>query len=246
MCEVRTKAMRINVITYGERINYGKISANTVIVIDVLRCTSAIVTALDNGAEKVVPVLEPSEAISLAQAIGQRECILGGERGCNRLPGFDAGNSPFEYDSVTVAGKTVIISTTNGTSAICGMRDSAQVFLGAMINRSAVARAAAAFTEDVLIVCSGTDGVVSADDYCAAGSVIDALLRYVPGADVADIGLICLNLYESFKRGQFDLMATRHCRRLAELGYKRDVEYCLTEDSSSLVPVYANGIITPL
>ena len=67
--------MRINVITYGERINYGKISANTVIVIDVLRCTSAIVTALDNGAEKVVPVLEPSEAISLAQAIGQRECI---------------------------------------------------------------------------------------------------------------------------------------------------------------------------
>ena len=124
--------MNINVITYGERINQAVIASSTVIVIDVLRCTSAMIAALDNGAEKIVPVLEPNEAVSLAQAIGQGDCILGGERGCNRLPGFDVGNSPFEYDPQTVAGKTVIISTSNGTNAICGMRDGARVFLGAM------------------------------------------------------------------------------------------------------------------
>lgn len=236
--------MNINVITYGERINHAVIASSTVIVIDVLRCTSAIIAALENGAEKIVPVLEPNEAISLAQAIGQRDCILGGERGCNKLPGFDVGNSPFEYDSHTVAGKTVIISTTNGTNAICGMRDGARVFLGSMINRTAVALAAASETNDILIVCSGTDGVVSADDYCAAGSIIEALLRYAPSSELTDIAHICRNLYHSFKNGSFDLMSSRHCRRLASLGYVKDIEYCLTEDSSQIVPIYENGIIT--
>ena len=238
--------MNINVITYGERINHAVIAASTVIVIDVLRCTSAIVAALGSGAQKIVPVLEPSEAISIAQAIGQGECVLGGERGCKKLPGFDLGNSPFEYDEATVNGKTVIISTTNGTNAICGMRDGARVILAAMSNRTAAARAAASGTGDILIVCSGTDGAVSADDYCAAGSVIDALIRFAPSAALSDIALICLNLYQSFKDGRFDLMSTRHCRRLCDLGFQRDVEYCLSEDSSSVVPIYSNGIITAL
>ena len=222
--------MNINIITYGERINHAIITSSTVIVIDVLRCTSAIITALENGAEKIVPVLEPNEAVSLAQAIGQRDCILGGERGCSRLTGFDIGNSPFEYDAQTVAGKTVIISTSNGTNAICGMRDGARVILGAMSNRTAAARAAACESRDILMVCSGTDGVVSADDYCAAGSIIESILHFVPGAELSDIALICLNLYNCLKNGSFDLMTTRHCRRLASLGYKTDIEYCLTED----------------
>lgn len=238
--------MNINVITYGEKINHAVIASSTVIVIDVLRCTSAIIAALENGSAKVVPVLEPSEALALAQAIGQNECILGGERGCNRLPGFDVGNSPFEYDAGTVAGKTVIISTSNGTNAICGMRDGARVFLGAMSNRTAVARAAAGESNDILIVCSGTDRAVSADDYCAAGSIIEALLRFAPQAELSDISLICLHLYRSFKTRTFDLLSTRHCKRLASLGYQRDIEYCLSEDSSSIVPLYANGIITAL
>lgn len=238
--------MNINIITYGERINHAVIVSSTVIVIDVLRCTSAIIAALDNGAEKIVPVLEPNEAVSLAQAIGQGDCILGGERGCNRLPGFDVGNSPFEYDPQTVAGKTVIISTSNGTNAICGMRDGARVFLGAMSNRMAVAKAAASAMRDILIVCSGTDGLVSADDYCAAGAVIAGIIRFAPSAELSDIALICLHLYDSFKNGSFDLMSTRHCRRLASLGYEKDIEYCLTEDSSQTVPTYANGIITAL
>lgn len=238
--------MRINVITYGERINHAALSACTVIVIDVLRCTSAITAALANGAEKIVPALEPADAIALAQAIGQSDCILGGERGCNKLPGFDVGNSPFEYHARTVTGKTVIISTSNGTNAICGMRDGARVYLGAMINRAAVAKTAAADMEDVLICCAGTDGAVSADDYCAAGSIIESLLKYAPSAECTDIALVCLELYRAIKRGDFDLMNTRHCRRLADLGYMRDIEYCMSEDLIEIVPVYANGVITAL
>lgn len=238
--------MNINVITYRERINHAVIVSSTVIVVDVLRCTSAVTAALENGAEKVVPVLEPNDAVSLAQAIGQGDCVLGGERGCNKLPGFDLGNSPFEYSAEAVAGKTVIISTSNGTNAICGMRDGAHVFLGAMSNRTAVAKAASACMKDILIVCSGTDGVVSADDYCAAGSIIAAILRFAPACELSDIALICLSLYKGFKNGSFDLMTTRHCSRLAALGYKNDIEYCLTEDSTSVIPVYENGIITAL
>ena len=238
--------MNINVITFGEKINHAVISSSTVSVVDVLRCTSAMIAALANGAEKLVPVLEPGEAVSLAQAIGQGECILGGERGCAKLPGFDVGNSPFEYDRATVSGKTVIMSTTNGTNAICGMRDGAHVILGAMSNRTAAARAACAYPDDILIVCSGTDGVVSADDYCAAGALTDALLGFVPRAKASDIALICLNLYKSFKSGEFDLSKTRHFGHLVDIGYSRDAEYCMTEDTTDVVPIYANGIITAL
>ena len=220
--------MKINVITFGERINHGVLSANTVIVVDVLRCTSTIIAALDSGASKVVPVLEPGETVALAQAIGLDDCILGGERSCTKLPGFDVGNSPFEYDASLVRGKTVIISTTNGTNAICGMRDGARVFLGSMTNRAAVSRVAASFADDILIVCSGSDGIVSADDYCAAGAIISAICGFTSEIELSDIALICLNLYNSFKSGSFDLMQARHCKRLNELGYVKDIDYCLT------------------
>ena len=112
--------MKIDVITYRDKLYDNMLNGHTVIVIDVLRCTSAIIAALDNGAAKIIPAVEPGDATAYANRIGIKDCILGGERGCMILPGFNVGNSPFEYDRETVGGKTVIISTSNGTAAICG------------------------------------------------------------------------------------------------------------------------------
>lgn len=131
--------MKIDVITYRDKLYDNMLNGHTVIVIDVLRCTSAIIAALDNGAAKIIPAVEPGDATAYANRIGIKDCILGGERGCMILPGFNVGNSPFEYNRETVGGKTVIISTSNGTAAICGVRNARHIFLGALSNCSAAA-----------------------------------------------------------------------------------------------------------
>lgn len=211
--------MKIDVITYRDKLYDNMLNGHTVIVIDVLRCTSAIIAALDNGAAKIIPAVEPGDATAYANRIGIKDCILGGERGCMILPGFNVGNSPFEYNRETVGGKTVIISTSNGTAAICGVRNARHIFLGALSNCSAAARK-------------------------AAGAIINRLRSLCSNLELTDIALICEHLYESFKSGTFDLRKTFHCARLISLGFERDVDYCLSEDSTDCVPVYANGIIT--
>lgn len=236
--------MKIDVITYRDKLYDNMLNGHTVIVIDVLRCTSAIIAALDNGAAKIIPAVEPGDATAYANRIGIKDCVLGGERGCMILPGFNVGNSPFEYNRETVGGKTVIISTSNGTAAICGVRNARHIFLGALSNCSAAARKAAGFMDDILIVCSGTNRMISADDLCAAGAIINRLRSLCSELELTDIALICEHLYNSFKSGTFDLRKTFHCARLISLGFERDVDYCLSEDSTDCVPVYANGIIT--
>ena len=95
--------MKIDVITYRDKLYDNMLNGHTVIVIDVLRCTSAIIAALDNGAAKIIPAVEPGDATAYANRIGIKDCILGGERGCLILPGFNVGNSPFEYNRETAA-----------------------------------------------------------------------------------------------------------------------------------------------
>ena len=236
--------MKIDVITYRDKLYDSLLNGKTVIVIDVLRCTSAVIVALDNGALKIIPAVEPGDATAYASRIGIRDCVLGGERGGLPLPGFNVGNSPFEYNRETVGGKTIIISTSNGTAAICGVRNARHIFLGALSNCSAVARKAAGFTDDILIVCSGTNRMISADDLCAAGAIIDRLRSLCSNLELTDIALICEHLYKSFKGGSFDLRTTKHCSYLLSLGFEKDVDYCLSEDTTDCVPVYSNGIIT--
>lgn len=238
--------MRIDVVTYNQSIDPESLAGSTAIVIDVLRCTSVIAAALANGAEKVIPVLEPEDAMALASMLGRNNCILGGERGCNKLPGFDNGNSPLEYTEGSVKGKTVVISTSNGTTAIRGVCRAKAVLLGAISNCAAVASAAYKEGLDVLFVCSGTNRKPSADDYCAAGAIIAELLKLDPTCILSDIAIVCRFLYQSLQNGDFDLRQTFHCKRLYDLGYGADIEYCLTPNSVNVVPVYTDGEIKAL
>ena len=170
--------MRIDVVpVYGKMIS-SHISGSTVIVVDVLRSTSCITMAVKNGAERVIPAVDPGEAASIAGRLGIRDCVLAGERGGIKLPDFNRGNSPAEYSAENVQGKTVVISTSNGTAAIHGSSAAKDVLIGAMINRTAVAKRALALGDDILIVCAGTDGAISADDLIAAGAIADAVCRH--------------------------------------------------------------------
>jgi len=158
------------------RMPAGATAGGVAVVIDVLRASTTMITALAHGAAGIVPVADVDEARLLAGELGPR-VVLGGERGGLRIPGFDLGNSPREYTAERVAGQTVVITTTNGTAALHASRDAAEIVVGAIVNRRAVAEAVRWLAGDqgvVHLVCAGTDGVVSAEDVLAAGAILDA------------------------------------------------------------------------
>ena len=236
--------MKIDVIPVYGRVLSHHISSSTVIAVDVLRSTSCIITAVGNGANRVVPAIDPGEAAMLAGRLGHADVVLAGERDAVKLPDFDIGNSPSEYSANTVKDRSVIISTTNGTAAIHGMSAAKDVLIGGMINRSAVAKRAVELGNDIIIVCAGTYGQISADDLLAAGSIAEAINRLSPsGIDASDITMVCCMLYADWKQGRADLSVTKHCARLIALGFEEDIRYCFSEDITDVVPVYENGVI---
>ncbi len=148
----------------------------TVVVIDVLRATSTIATALANGAAAVFACAEVAEAIDQAARLPAAEVLRGGERAGLPIEGFDRGNSPAEYTPDAVAGKTIVFTTTNGTRAIHHCRYARQVLLGSFVNLSAIVQALQDQTR-VHLLCAGTGGQLAREDIWFAGMVVDALGR---------------------------------------------------------------------
>jgi len=165
-----------------QRLPPGGCAGGIAVVIDVLRASTTMIITLAHGAADVVPVAEIDEARRLAAEAGPA-ALLGGERGGVRITGFDLGNSPLEYSAARVAGRTIVITTTNGTAALAAARGAREILIGAIVNRAAVAAAICGLAgegEHVHLVCAGTDGCVSAEDVLAAGAILDAA-----GADAA-------------------------------------------------------------
>jgi 2-phosphosulfolactate phosphatase len=155
-----------------------ELAGGAVVVIDVLRASTTIITALANGATAVFPVFEIDEAREKASALKIRtgqSPILGGERRGAPIDGFDLGNSPFEYTPEAVGGRPVIITTTNGTRAlsVCGKAN--RVLIGAFVNFSAIVKQLDE-TLPVHLLCAGTDGEITREDVLFAGSVVEKVL----------------------------------------------------------------------
>ena len=169
------------------RMPQGATAGGIAVVIDVLRASTTIITALAHGATRVRPVPGLDEARAAAAAAGPGT-LLGGERGGVRIDGFDLGNSPLEYAAARVAGRSLVVTTTNGTAALAACLDAREVLVGAIVNRTAVAAAVRALaarhdSADAHLVCAGTDGVVTAEDLLGAGAILDAAARLPGGAD---------------------------------------------------------------
>lgn len=251
------------VLTYKELDHVDMNTYGAVAVIDVLRATTTILTALEKGAAGVIPVATPEEAFSLREQRG--DVVLAGERAAVRIEGFDFGNSPLEFTSDTVAGKVVVLSTTNGTQSFqrvrppdaAGVQGSA-VFAGCLRNAGAVAHAlvghAQASGNGVLLVCSGTDGRFSREDaYCASivlahmesitpvvrGDGAEAVARI--GRVQADSGRAVDVMASDVSREE--LLGSFHGRRLLKLGLRTDVEFCAQTDVSSGVPRLVSGML---
>lgn len=210
------------------------IKGSRTIVIDVLRASSVIITALHNGAEWVLPVAEIQNAWERKKE--NPEAILGGERDAIKITGFDNGNSPLEYTAEKVAGRGVILTTTNGTKALGNAVDAEQVLIGAIINLTAVVKYLADEEKPVHLFCAGTRGEFSMDDFLCAGGIISQLgdLKEI---ELDDISLLAKNTWENAKNDiQGYLSACKHYNTLLNNGFGRDLEYCLKQDRLQIVP----------
>jgi 2-phosphosulfolactate phosphatase len=234
--------MRVSVFATSESVID---SAHTVrecfaVVIDVLRATSTIITALNHGARSVIPAVGVPEAITIFRALDGDSALLCGERHGVRIPGFDLGNSPLEYAPETVGGRTLVMTTTNGTRAIAAVKDAAEAVMGGFLNAASVARRASRSGLPVTLVMAGTNGRFSLDDALATGAILDAL----PGAEPDDLGRVCYSLY---RENQTDLIgALRHCSHyhtLAALGFVGDIAWCVRRDVMDTVPVFVKDRI---
>lgn len=233
--------MRIKTFAQTKKYTGNYLMDRTVIVVDVLRATSSIIWACRNGANRVIPVSDAGEGAAIAARLG--DCIMAGERGGVKLPGFDLGNSPLEFDHRIVKDRNVVINTTNGTGAIKAAEGAAHVLIGAMINHTAVARMAAQLDRDVIILCAGTEGEFSADDICAAGAIATSLYKLGQVSAQCDLTLVAKSLYSDWREARADLSKTYHYARLVDLGFEEDVQFCFQEDITDVVPVYRDGFI---
>lgn len=237
--------MRIEVLPCVGSRNIPYLEDQLVIVIDVLRATSTMVTALANGCQSIVPVLTPEEA--LEKRLMLPGALLGGERQALRIEGFDLGNSPFDYAPEKVGGKRVIMTTTNGTRAIRAAAEAPAVWMASFLNLESIVHATLRlFEEDkgldgIVVFCAGTEERFDMPDTLCAGMLIDAL-----GTDVElnDLGEAARILYRSAQGHLLDAVrASRHGKRLLSLGYERDVIYCSTANILPIVPALKDGEI---
>lgn len=218
-----------------------EVGEKSVVVLDVLRATSTMITALVNGCKAVVPVREPEEALALA---AQSQALLGGERKCLKIPGFDLGNSPLEYGPEVVAGKKLILCTTNGTLALVNSQKARVLAVGALLNGRAVADFLARQGNPVLLACAGTRGEFALEDFLAAGLIIQELRRLVPGLELSDKAVAAHALYSAHGRDLYQaLLMGRNGRHLTELGFEGDVAYCAQANRFEAVPIYHDGRI---
>lgn len=256
--------MNISVIATAQQAQDIDFSGKTAVVIDVLRATSVITTALDNGAREVIPVSTIEEAQSLFDASNQASTLRGGERNALKIEGFDLSNSPLEYKRKTVEGKSIILTTTNGTCAINNVKGAEQVLLACFRNVAAVAEYLTGQlpqsdsttpdsvglsyhgNRDVVIVCAGTQGRFSLDDGLCAGMLIE-LLKQKTEVETDDLGLLLNRFYNESKDNLLGaLSGCFHLKRLFTLGFYDDIRFCLQTNCVTTVPVLRDGRIIKL
>ena len=232
--------MQITVTVTPKYLKPGELADKTAVIVDVLRASSTIVTAVQNDCDRIIPVISPNEAAKIKK-VSEGEILLGGEIDSKKIQGFDLGNSPLEYTKENIEEKTIVFSTANGSVAIKRCDDAAEVLIGAILNAKAIAKEILEIGRDTYLVCAGTRGKFSTDDIIATGCILDRIM----GMD--DLGRVALKMYRGAKN---DLMAAfegcMHYEYLMSIGLKDDVEFCLQEDLYQIVPVYKEGVITEI
>jgi 2-phosphosulfolactate phosphatase len=211
-----------------------------VVIIDVFRATSTIATALFNGASRIIPVDSVEQCITIG---GQLEgSITAGERDGKVIEGLQYGNSPGEYPKDFINGKTLVLTTTNGTRLLhmALERGAAEVITGSFPNLSAVCEFLKSQNKNVILGCSGWKNRFNIEDTLFAGAVINRIKENF--TIHCDSSLMAEEMYNLHKDDMHSfIQLTTHWHRLAAYGLQKDLQYCVTEDVANVLPIYKNG-----
>ncbi len=217
------------------------VSHSIVVIIDVLRATSTIATAIKNGAKSVIPVDSVADCIKLGN---QMEVITAGERDGKIAEGLTYGNTPFQYSEKFIKGKTLVLTTTNGTRLLhMALAENAKkIITGSFPNLSAVCEYLILQKQKVILACAAWKDRVNIEDTLFAGAVISRIKEHF--FIHCDSSQIAENLFDVAKQDLFTFMQMKdasHFKRLLNFGLEKDIRYCLTEDNANILCLYDGG-----
>lgn len=228
--------MHIEIYSTHNELVSGQLKNENVVIIDVLRATSVIITALANGARKVKTSISIDDAFE--QKTKETTLLLGGERNAVKIEGFDFGNSPLEYTKEKIKNKTILLSTTNGTQSVNKASGAKMLIAASFLNLNSVVEYMLKINEDFHIICSGTQGEFSLDDGLCAGLILHELKKRctVTSSDFGEL------LTLPFKKDSFSLQTllskAYHLNYLKGKGLSADIDYCLQINQFTLIPIW--------
>lgn len=221
-------------VVYYEREKYHSTNYTTVIV-DILRASSSITTLLSNGALWVKPVMSIKDAFSIKEKIP--DVLLAGEENALKIEGFDFGNSPTEFLKNNFQGKKIVLTTTNGTRAVLNHKDNFEVLIGCFLNIGALIDYLKT-KENILLVCSGSHGEFSLEDFLFCGRLIANLIKNCDIESLNDASKLALKMVQSLGDELLSFAKeSMHARVLISKGFEEDVDFCLKENVFSTVPI---------
>ncbi|NOX90280.1 MAG: 2-phosphosulfolactate phosphatase [Calditrichaeota bacterium] len=219
-----------------------------VVVIDVLRASSTIVTALANGCSAIIPVGSLSESLKTAAEFD--DALLAGERDSIKPAHFDLGNSPLEYTGKRVKGRTIVFTTTNGTKALKSIENASEVLIGSFLNLLQVARYLSTGKQDVAFYCAGTNGQFSLEDTLCATLILRKILKEQEAMRLSDSAKWSLEASLKFIRPQDEnnaaeilrvIKTSAHAKTLINSGFEKDVSYCARLNEIKIIPRLKEG-----
>jgi len=242
--------VRVDVVFGGAGLTASETSGRVVAVIDVLRASTSIAAALANGARAVIPLESPDDVVTRAKALERSDVRLAGERRMLPIPGFDLGNSPLEFTRAAVEGKTVLMTTTNGTAAITAVQGARDVVIASYVNYTAVLtmlRTALRGGTDIAIVCAGRERQFALEDAGCAGRYVSNVVKRLSGIELNDAAQACAMIDKKYGDQVVKLFeASEHGRSLRDAGFGDDLVACAAVDSYPVIPLYQDRQITKL
>jgi 2-phosphosulfolactate phosphatase len=242
--------MRLDVFFGPQEVTPADVANRVVAVVDVLRASTSIAIALDNGARAVIPLASSEDVISRSKSLERSEVRLAGERKSQQIAGFDVGNSPRDFTREVVEGKTILMTTTNGTNALLTVQGARDVVIASYVNFSAVLsmlRAALRGGTDVAILCAGQEKRFALEDAACAGLYVQHITAKQTKAEINDAAQAAMLIDKKFGSNLKRLLRmSAHGAALVEAGFGDDIPVCAAVDAHPVVPVYQDRQITKL
>jgi len=236
--------MKINVLLSPHNVDELYFTGKTVVVIDVLRASTVIVTAVCNGAKEVIPVGSVEFGMKVSGNAFGGQTLIGGERNMHKIDGFNLGNSPLEYNSETITGKSIILYTTNGSKAIVKAKFAEDLFICCFNNLGGVAKHLVELDKDFEILCAGSDGMFNLEDTVCAGKLLTEIENLNKDVELTDAAKASIVLSKSFGKNILKMLSEcEHGKRLIENEYGDDLKVAAQKDIFQCVPYFDSGVI---